>query len=225
MSMLGYIFSVIHDFLFQMIYLWIFYVFDFRYTTDTRRTETIKLTTLHGTKDKQSQRLSAYVPSRNNNGSSFTSSASNQTTSFVFTKIEKQHIESNMISVKKSKPVLRCNCSSPKQKSQSANIPKIELNKENSEVESKSSSPITADESYHDLKEGIDKKETNKSPEMRVTDASNNILHIDMYDSVHKRDRTIQTTPVIWLWNKFEFYLQVAVNSFAEKINVNLCLL
>ena len=104
-----------------------------------------------------------------------------------------------MISVKKSKPVLRCNCSSPKQKSQSANIPKIELNKENSEVESKSSSPITADESYRDLKEGIDKKETNKSPEMRVTDAANNILHIDMDDSVHKRDRTIQTTPVIWL--------------------------
>ena len=96
-------------------------------------------------------------------------------------------------------PVLRCNCSSPKQKSQSAIIPKIELNKENSEVESKNASPITADKSYHNLKEGIDKKETSKSQERLVIDATNNILHIDMDDSVHRRDRTIRTTPVIWL--------------------------
>ena len=175
------------------------YVFDFRFTTNTRRAETIELITLHGTNDKQSQRLSAYVSNRNNNGSSLTSSASNQTTSFVFTKIEKQRIESSLISLKKSKPVSRCNCSSPKQKSQSAIIPKIELSKENSEIESKNSSLITADESNHDLKEGIDKKATNKSQEMHVTDAVNNILHIDMDDSVHKRDRTIQTNPVIWL--------------------------
>ena len=96
-------------------------------------------------------------------------------------------------------PVLRCNCSSPKQKSQSAIIPKIELNKENLEVGSKDSSPITADDSYHDPREAIDKAEVSGPQELHVKDTANNILHIDMDDSVHKRDRTIQTTPVIWL--------------------------
>ena len=176
-----------------------FYVFNFRCTTDTRRTETIKLTTLHGTNHKQSQRLLAHVPNRNNNGSSFNSSSTTQTTSFVLTKIEKQNIESSKISVKRSMPVVKCNCSSSKQKSQSAIIPKTELNKESSEVESKNSSPTTAEESYHDSKEQVDKMETSDTQEIHATDATKNILHINTDVSAHKRDRTIRTTPVVWL--------------------------
>ena len=192
-------------------------------------TETYRLTAINTSTNTQSQILSPQMSYRVQNGPSSTSRrASTQTSSVVSTKQKCHCKESNNYSMKISVPKLTCTYSQNKKEFQQKDIPEIQLSDENKEAELENSpllsTSITTDEFSNIIKDNSDEKGTLKSQDTHDTDlfsyvlkdgvdetvtikstenpspfAANNILHIDVDDSVSKHDRTIQTTPVIWL--------------------------
>ena len=60
-------------------------------------------------------------------------------------------------------------------------------------------SSVTTEVSSDILKTSIDEGETIKLHEIQGPEATNNILHIDMNDSVARNDIKTRTTAVVWL--------------------------